>query len=392
MGSRDRVLMGVLVALIAALVILTSASRGPSGSDPRRSTFLGTPEGTRALMLTLRELKVPVARRTEAFTEGDSLTGALALLAPPEEPTPGELHALAGFVRRGGTLLYAARFSDPVMDTLGLRLEELGDTADLLAAASFDGAPARPAGTHPWTAGTERVDGFRSAFAAKSRVLKQGAVTLLATRKGRPVALSFRMGRGTVLALSDSRPLGNARLREGGAALLFARAAADATRGGVTLRFDEYHQGFHGDGSVSRAMSAFLRRTGLGHAVLQCALAALGLLLLLGRRFGAPVPPPPAERRSPLEHVEALAGAYRQSGARATARRLLVAGMARRMGRKAARDAAAQDEMVSGLAQRMPVARDAARELGEEWNKGDGADLVALSGKVDRLLQEAKRT
>jgi hypothetical protein len=139
-------------------------------------------------------------------------------------------------------------------------------------------------------------------------------------------------------------------------------------------------------------MSAFLRRTGLGHAVLQCALAALGLLLLLGRRFGAPVPPPPAERRSPLEHVEALAGAYRQSGARATARRLLVAGMARRMGRKAARDAAAQDEMVSGLAQRMPVAQDAARELGEEWNKGDGADLVALSGKVDRLLQEAKRT
>jgi len=155
--------------------------------------------------------------------------------------------------------------------------------------------------------------------------------------------------------------------------------------------FDEYHHGYRGGGSAVAGTLRFLRDRPWGHAALQWFAAALGLLLLAGRRFGAPVPPAPARRRSPLEHVEALAGAYRQGGARRTARRLLLAGLARRMGRRPPREGDGERETLEKLTS-FAAAGPAAAALRDEWKKGDAADLVALSRDVDRLLEEAKRT
>jgi hypothetical protein len=96
-------------------------------------------------------------------------------------------------------------------------------------------------------------------------------------------------------------------------------------------------------------------------------------------------------RRSPLEHVEALAGAYQQAGARDTARRLLLAGLARRLGRRVAHTPAAEGEMLKRLSAH-PTAGAAARELESEWKKGRGADLLALSRNVDRYIDEVNRS
>lgn len=388
MGSRrDVVLLGVLIVLVLALAILTGRRSEGSASDPRPSTYLSSPLGARALRLTLAELKIPTARRLQAFADADSLAAPLVVLSPVLPPSPGEAHALAVWVRGGGTVIYAARRGDDTADSLGLALRSLaGDTA-VRREMRYRGAVAT-AEAGPLTGGVGTVEGFRRGFDRSSPALK--GATVLASARGVPTVIDYRMGRGRVIAWSDALPLVNTRLRTSRAAILFARTAADAARG-RTVWFDEYHHGFKSGGSVVGGTTRFLLDERAGHAALQVAVALAGLLLLFGRRFGRPLPPPPARRRSPLEHVEALAGAYRQAGARDTARRLLLAGMARRLGRRVPHTAAAEREMLKRLSAH-PTAGGAARELKAEWKKGRGADLVALTRDVDRYLDEVTRT
>jgi hypothetical protein len=299
------------------------------GSDPRPSTYVAAPLGARALYDVLREVKIPISRRLEPFADAGPLKGPLAVLAPTEPPSAGEVHALAQWVRGGGTLIYAARRRDPTLDTLGLGLRTLA--RDTGYAELLDRGRAATVAAGALTQGVGVVDGFRRGFEPASAALNHA--TVLAAAGAVPVVLDYRFGKGRVIAWSDAYPLVNHTLRRSRGALLFARTAADAAKGG-TLWFDEYHHGFSSGGGTLAGLTRFLARQGAGHAALQVAVALLGLLLLFGRRFGAPLPPPPTRRRSPLEHVDALAGAYRQAGAAQTARRLLMAGLARRLGRR----------------------------------------------------------
>jgi hypothetical protein len=394
-ANRDRWL---LVALCVILVVLsglgTSAGGKSNPADVRPSTYLSSPDGTRALYLTLRELGVRVDRRTRPFEGADSLVGPLAVVAPTEELSAAEQHALADWVRRGGTLLFVPRGIklEPLSDSLGLHVARMRKGAGGISAALHRKAETALPQPHRWTAGMAGVDGFDAYFDGSSPALiAPGAEPLLRTAEGRVTALAYPLGAGRVVAVSDPEPLDNGHLKSGGAALLVARAAAEATRGGRTLRFDEYHHGFSDRAGVASALGSFLGGTGAGHAVIQLLVAAAGVLLLFGRRFGAPVPPPPAERRSPLEHVEALAGAYRQARARATVRRLVVAGLARRLGRRPVREGGGDADLVERMTARLPVAKEAAKALNEEWSRGEGGDLVALARNVDRLLDEVKR-
>jgi hypothetical protein len=297
------------------------------------------------------------------------------------------VHSLADWVRKGGTLVYAARRGDVTVDSLGLRLRSLVSADSGYAELTSAGRPATAAAI-PLTQGVEVVDGFRRGFDPASA--RRTHATVLAAAGNVPVVVDFRLGKGRVIAWADAAPLVNRSLKGSRAALLFARTAADAADG-KALWFDEYHHGFGGGGGTLDGTLRFLARQGAGHAALQVAVALLGLLLLFGRRFGAPLLPPPPRRRSPLEHVDALAGAYRQAGARTTARRLLLAGLARRLGRRVPPGAQGEGELLQRLAAH-PTAGEAARTLEAEWRKGASADLVALSRDVDRYLEEVIRT
>lgn len=388
------VLLGVVLVILALAVLTGRGQRGGSAFDPRPSTYVSGPFGARALIETLRELKLPVQRRMEPFADAGALRGPLAVLAPSMDPSEGEVHALAQWVRRGGTLIYASRASgglrggEIALDSLGLSLVPVArDTLVMALDLRGVGAVATTEAGR-LTEGVGTVEGFRRGFGAGSRALK--GATVLASTGGTPVVVDFRMGKGRVIAWSDALPLVNGRLKTSRAALLFARTAADAAHGRAVW-FDEYHHGFETGSGVVSGTLRFLLSERWGHAALQVTVALLGLLLLFGRRFGAPKAPPPVRRRSPLEHVEALAGAYQQAGARDTARRLLLAGMARRLGRRAAHTPAAEHEMIVRLAAH-PTAGGAARQLEQEWRKGRGADLLALSREVDRTIEEVKRT
>lgn len=382
------VIAGLLLAT-ALFGLLLSPDTGRSPLDPRPSTFRATPRGTLALYLLLEELEIPVAQRMSPLVEGAPLPGAMAILSPTETPSPAEVEALLQWLEEGGRLLYAAMPDDTIAAALGLVLEPVVADSFFAGEASAEAFPVAGA---PFTAGVDSVPGFRFAFADSSAaVARGGARAVLQLPDGRWTAAIIPVGAGTVMAWSDVMPLGNAWMPEGSAPLLFARAAREFAAAGGTIQFDEYHHGFSGDGSPVGALVAFLRDTRAGRMTLQLALAGAGLLLLLGARFGAPRPPPPARRRSPLEHLHALAAAYRAGKAENRARHLVLVGLARRLGR---RPPAAGEELVflEGLRRHLATDRGAADALLEAWHDREEHDLTLLAQRADDLAMERAAT
>jgi hypothetical protein len=391
-SRRDTILLFALIVLVLLMGFLARSTEGTGARDFRASSFLTGPAGTGALYQTLRELDLPVHRRTQSYVDADPIGRVTVLIAPGESPSPAEAHAILQAVRGGGTLIFAlqpAAGSGPLYDSLGVyphSLREPGrDTPEYSAGRAARAEP------HPWTRGAAAVQGVRTTFADSSEALtRRGATRLLSV--GREVAaLSWREGRGQVLVWADPVPLTNQYLRTSGAAAIITRAAAQGAGEDGRIEFGEWYHGFRGEGSVIRGMRHFLAHHPAGHAALQVMAVLLLLLAVAGRRFGTALPPAPARRRSPLEHVEALAGAYRQAGAKRTARRLLVAGLARRLGRRAPADEAGAAELIGRLSAASPVGRDAAAALQTEWKRGSDADLVSVARGVDRLLDEVRK-
>jgi hypothetical protein len=151
-------------------------------------------------------------------------------------------------------------------------------------------------------------------------------------------AVGFPLGRGRVAVIADPDLLRNdvVRVCRWGADVAAVRVleyvSADGPGGRRDrLVFDEYHQGFGDQPGTMRGIFRYLGRTASGHLVLQLAGAGLVLLLAVGPRLLTPRPTERIERRSPLEHVDALARAYRMVGASRTATSRLLHGVRRRV-------------------------------------------------------------
>ena len=329
-GARRQLawLIGLLVVFSAA-TLLVLPRRGES-RDPRASTLLTTRAGTAGLYGTMEELGLPVARRYTPFVQADPLRGTLVMLATGTVGlSPSERSALIAWVRTGGTLIIVPGAAS-LFERLAPALE-LGQHVPVLP-GGFVEQPRFPVriARHRWTEGADSVAPTASAFRALPDDLVHDP--LLATDAGAPVALVYRFGEGTVLALADQTLVSNRTAEEApGAVQILVRGAAALVEPGDTIWFDEYHHGFSGGGGPVRALLGYARSAAPGRALLQLGAVALGLLLLLGRRFGRPRAPRPPRRRSPLEHVDALARVYAAANARRTARDLLVAGLARRL-------------------------------------------------------------
>ena len=171
-----------------------------------------------------------------------------------------------------------------------------------------------------------------------------------------PVALGFGVGRGRVVALADPTILRNQALRAGAPGVYAVRMLEWAGRDSRRVVFDEYHQGFGPHADISGAVSYTLAHTAPGRAVLALVVAALLLLLAVGSR---PIPPAARarfERRSPLEHVGALAQAYEQIAATRLVARRLVQGVRRRHAAGAAH-VGSDEAFLAALAARYPALR-----------------------------------
>jgi hypothetical protein len=378
-------LIGVLLVFSAA-TLLVLPRRGES-ADPRASTLLTTRNGTAALYHTMEDLGLPVARRYTPFVEADPLRGVLVQLAPGSVAlSPAERSALIAWVRTGGTLIVvpgAASLFDRLGPALGL-----GQHLPVLP-GGFVAQPRHPAraAEHRWAEGADSVAAAASAFVALPDDLEHEVLIRSDAEvwEDAPVAVVYGFGEGTIVALADQTLVSNRTARDApGAVQILVRAAADLTAPGDTIWFDEYHHGFAGGGGPVRALLAYLRSTRPGRALLQLTLVAAGLLLLVGRRLGRPRPPAPPRRRSPLEHVEALARVYHRADAQRTARGLLVAGLARRLHEpQAGRDADADALLarLEGHPTRAAPARRLASALAGE------APPAAIAAAIDDVIE-----
>jgi hypothetical protein len=374
-----------VLALIAIAALLTPEVVGGRSGDDRLTTYSADAQGARLLY----ELAGRLGWHVERWSAGpeviaDSRT-VVAVLDPAVPLGAIETHGLLQRVRAGAGLLYVMSGNSALNDSLHIKRNLFGGiyqptaagTADVPTAGASDTvrahrfdsdtsanaaadedetetptecAHAAPngGGLAMWPDQTVRLWRFQwtrprpvgTVIFARSVVDRQSRDTSVA--RTAVAAAGFTLGAGKVVLLSDPDLLRNDVLRacRFGLDVVTARMleflAAGASRR-HRLVFDEYHQGFGTHPGTLRAIVAFLARVPSGHVLLQAMLGGLVLLLALGPRALPPHDVERVERRSPLEHVGALAQAYARVGATRTATMRLLRGVRRRVERGAER-------------------------------------------------------
>ncbi|HJU64888.1 MAG TPA: DUF4350 domain-containing protein [Gemmatimonadaceae bacterium] len=374
---RPRVVFPVLAALVAAAVLASPGLRSGDGVA-RLSTQSADPYGARGLYEVMQRLGWPVERRVTPLRTALDTAATYVLLDPPVPPTGGEVAQLLAAARRGATLIATPDADTPLADSLGVQRSDFGyypiaeatrgteeeepDSTDLWpllgegARLNYFLEPAPPPGL---------ADSLRITWARADTALSlpgdTAFVSVRHNRRGRwrtrAAILGFELGRGRVILMADAGILRNGRLREGESAVLAVRMAEWLAPRGRRVVFSEYHQGYGRHADPVGAIWGALWLTPAGRATLQMLIAGAVILLVIGVRAIPPGEHTIVERRSPLEHVGALARAYEQVGATRTAARRLVRGLRRRHPLGAA--TAGDDEAyLQALEERMPSARD----------------------------------
>ena len=213
----------------------------------------------------------------------------------------------------------------------------------------------------------------------------RGVDTLLATSLGEPVALRLRredLDRAVWL-VADADLFRNRALRETDAGPL---VLGWLVRSYDRVLFDEYHHGFASSGSLAALVLAWSLRSPWGWAAWQ--LAAVGLLALgFGAvRFGPPRAGLERRRRSPLEHVRALATALAAAGGHDVVR-----GLRRRLAPAASPGGGDWSAWVAQLSRTAPnpQAREAAGGLAALARPGRSAADVSRAAHLVEDLWEA---
>jgi len=188
-----------------------------------------------------------------------------------------------------------------------------------------------------------RTPGGRLEGLVKRRVtpLDEGCETLLAKARdtvvaalnGRPVVLRLHYaGGGTITLASDVGWFRNQVWRDTDVPYVVLPLLIPTRRGRVV--WDEYHQGF---GRESPSMAAltwdWMVHSPAGWAILQLVAVGLVWLAVTAVRFGPAREGVERRRRSPLEHLEALAAGLESAADSGTAVQRIVAGLRRRLSR-----------------------------------------------------------
>ena len=425
-AARRRARRGTLLTIAAlaallVLIVLLTPVQDDDGDDRLTTSRFG--DGNARLASDLaRRLGWPV--RTQASPLRGTLDTTV-IYAVFDGPTPmglADRNALLQAVRHGAGLLIAprARTPWPLFDSLGLHQRKAGlvvprplgncptetDPLSTLRVRTrmltFDTAPARrrmgrppvpyPAGARTLLASDVRGvpgqsdeddDSTRSDTptvapatvrdsattasdtnsAAKIRALRTTPITSTIPEL-RPTMIAFPLGSGRVVALADPDVLRTDQMRNCamGGALSVVRALEYLSGGRRRpVVFAEYYQVVSTDGP-GVVLREWLLGSGVGRMVLTLLTAALILLAARGRRTLSPVHRPREERRSALEHVDALATAWQTVRGTRTVARMLARGIRRRhaAGRWRTLD---DTTFLAALAERHPSIGDEAARL-----------------------------
>ncbi|MGD8601654.1 MAG: DUF4350 domain-containing protein [Gemmatimonadota bacterium] len=356
----------------------------PSGTwvalDVRRSSLRTTPDGVAAWSRSLERLGAPIKSRFTSFTADPPGMGALVLLEPVQPPSAAEVREVLEWMRAGGVLVYSPRFESLVMDSLGLvvSIRSFGPGAD--------GPPGIPhLLPHRWTNGVQE-DTLVANWAIQANEKRAKSWIPLAELDSASATLAWLPeGSGGALVLAEAGTLANQDLASSAVAEIVTRAVLDLVPPGDTIAFAEYHQAQDGRRGIFRESYALAAASPVGRVLMHVAVASILLLILSGRSFGAPVPEPEADRRSPLEHVDALGHIYETSSSDHAVARRLVLGAVRRLGR---RPVGAEDETeILEAWSRLPDLGSPARSALDAL-RTDPPDLARLSATLDTIVNE----
>ena len=380
----------IVLAVLLAVIVGASALAGGRGRDegpeaaPDPSTYNARGSGGKGLYLWLEALGIRVGRWERPLLELPAEATVLLVLGPSLPLEEAELKSLEEWVLGGGVLLLAD-------DTVGPPVPGVWAGAPALHFGLRPSAGGRPALLRP-AFPARYVEGVE-AIGPEGRVRFQrqapaGWAPLFADAAGDVLAIK-RLGRGTLIALTDPGIFSNARLETAGHARL-AINVVQAHGGTGTVLVDEFHHGHGHQGAFAR----YLRGTAVPWVAAQAALAFLAFLLARGTRFGPPQPPPREERASSLEYVAALGDLYQRAGARRIAAEALAAsfrrGLAEAMGARPGED---PSRLAARAARRLAVNEGQVRAClapGPAVAASDEA-LVKFAGAVHRLEQRLRR-
>lgn len=366
---------GFAAAMVAAGVLGGRAGPDAALRDPRASLYLPGPDGASALGEALQLMGVVVeGRDIPLFGIGEDLAGeaattALVVVEPWYEITEAEIRQVGDHLRAGGTLVLVGWTG--IEEELGLALRAATDDdedepLEVVAPEGIDDLP-----------GVWSVIGRKRPAPGERPPARPARVDTLLAAGRFPVALELEFrGGGRALLVAEPDWIRNRSLRETdvGALVIPWIVALGVDR----LVVDEYHQGFGRSGALFQAAGRWLLSAPPGWAMVQLGFAALVALLASAVRFGPAIHALPRRRRSPLEHLDALASGLERAGGVRTAVALLGRGLARRL-RRAGR-----------AAFRPPVgARDRERWLAALTRASDDPAARASVARLGWLLREA---
>ena len=332
--APSTVLPAVAILVLALLIFLPRDST----SGGQLTTYHATAQGARALYDVLAKLGYPLSRRVTPLNDSVSSHAIYVVLAPPVPFSTTERHQLLTAVRHGAGLIFVAA-DDQLTDSLGFDLDpSYVGGGGFLSQTIVAGGTTNPReisdifNMYPIAATVTLSDSLEDSVARTVLMWLPPRFAPSSTDSihARTLVLGRSFGQGRVVAIANADLLSNQILRDGRPAAAVVRALEwiGPSRGPVV--FDEYHQGFGAHASMSHAIATALMDTVAGRATLQAIAAALILIAAVGARPLAPVEQTSITRRSPLEHVGALAHAYTQVDAPHLGTDRLVRGLRRR--------------------------------------------------------------
>jgi len=345
---RPKIILPTVLIFIAIVYLVTPPDDN-SFDTGQLTSFSKRPGGAAGVYEMLQALGWKTSRQTSPFTKELDTSAVYVILAPPIPLTDDEDSIVARGVRHGARLIVASMDSS-FLAPFGMwveapktgvvwnqRLHAAGDRASRPISSRL--SPwrrlMRPRPVQAWTQ-------VSFAPAKDDSLLDDSHVVFLWQTTEPPervddslsattVMAGRRVGAGRVAVISYGMLLNNDIFADGRPGLGVLRAIEWMAPSSKQIIFDEYHQGYGSDrGNIFTVVLGALTDTPLGRVVLQLVCAALILLVAVGARAIPPTPILIRQRRSPLEHVDALARAYAQIHATRLGARRLMRGLRRR--------------------------------------------------------------
>ena len=417
MSHRTEIVSAVLLAaaLIAAVLAGRRQRHAVAGWEPV-STYTTGPTGGRGPYDVLVRLGVPVERRRTALFDlarrVQNRPAVLAVVSPELWLQSAEREAVARYVATGGKLV-AVGDAGGLTQCFGWDTSrpdstdlEGRDSAAVVAPEGFAALPRVGWVLHRIGQADLKDQVKRNEEVAKRgaprrftrdnddcrSALPAGVDTLLATPHHAPVVLRLHFrGGGSALLVGDDGYFRNAAWRYSSVPELLVPLILLPSRGRIS--WDEYHHGYGEQASRGGALIGWMARSPVGWVLFQLVAVALLWLAVRAVRFGPARAVVERRRRSPLEHVEALAAGLEGAGGVDTAVALTVSGLRRRLSRTGQPPHGDPRQWLATLELALPAVRGrrAARRLQDTLTKPGGAERVlAAAQAVEDVWEELR--